>query len=376
MSNLHFRIKPEIRQYGSFAEFAEKEALGESDLVFTQRFLHKAFMEKLPVQTLFIEDYGTGEPSNLMIDAILKEVASRRYKRMIAVGGGTVLDTSKVISLDGVASTEQAFDAQKEPTRSKGLVMVPTTCGTGCEVTGVAVVDFPSRGAKMGKRFEAGFADTAVLIGETLRGLPYDVFIYSSVDALIHALEIYVAPTANAYSDMYCVEAIRRILRGYSLLLEEGPEKRFDLLDDFLVASNMAGIALANVLCGAVHAMAMHFGSAHHVPHGESNSRFVMGVFKAYAAKNPGGKLKDAARIIGGELGVPGEAPQALEALEALEKMLAKLLPMKKLTDYGMKREDAGAYADKVIATQQRLLVNNYAPLSREDLIAIYDAAN
>ncbi|CAK7066350.1 MAG: Aldehyde-alcohol dehydrogenase [Desulfovibrio sp.] len=368
---MHFQIKPKLEQYATFAEFAKTAALGPDDILFTQKFLYDAFMKDLPCQTLFYEEYCQGEPSNVMIDAMIKAVSGMKYSRMIAIGGGTVLDSSKVLNIDGVTTTEALFDDPKEQTRSKGLIMVPTTCGTGCEVTGVAVVDFPSRGSKIGKRFECGFADTAVLIGEMVRGLPYDFFVYSSVDALIHALEIYVAPSASEYSDMYAVEAIRKILAGYAQILEHGPEKRFELLDEFLVASNMAGIALANVLCGAVHAMAMHFGSAHHVPHGESNSRFLMGVFNAYAAKNPTGKIQGVAKLISECLGVPADTKTAFAALEA---MLQKIIPQKKLTEYGMKREDAAAYADKVIETQQRLLVNNYAPLSREDLIAIYEA--
>lgn len=369
---MHFQIHPKLQQFATFAEFAKDAALGPDDLLFTQRFLYDVFMKDLPCQTLFYEDYCTGEPSNVMIDAMMQIVSTMKYKRMIAVGGGTVLDSSKLLSIDGATKTEQLFDDLTPPTRSTGLIMVPTTCGTGCEITGVAVIDFPSRGAKIGKRFECSFADTAVLIGEMLKGLPYDFFIYSSVDALIHALEIYVAPTANEYSDMYCMRAIRKILTGYDALLKHGPEKRYEMLDSFLVASNMAGIALANVLCGAVHAMAMHFGSAHHVPHGEANSRFLMGVFSAYAAKNPDGKLKNVTKLIAECLGVTNDTKTAFAALDA---MLKKLIPQKKLTEYGMKRDDTAAYADKVIETQQRLLVNNYAPLSREDLIAIYEAA-
>lgn len=369
---MQFQIRPKLQQFSTFVEFAKDAALCPDDVLFTQRFLYDAFMKDLPCQTLFYEDYCTGEPSNVMVDAMLKAVGSMTYSRMIAIGGGTVLDSSKLLNIDGATSTEALFDDPNPRTRNRGLIMVPTTCGTGCEVTGVAVIDFPSRGAKIGKRFECSFADTAVLIGEMVRGLPYDFFIYSSVDALIHALEIYVAPTANEYSDMYCVEAIRKILSGYAAILEHGAEKRFELLDSFLVASNMAGIALANVLCGAVHAMAMHFGSAHHVPHGESNSRFLMGVFSAYAAKNPDGKIKEVAQLVSECLGVSADVPAAFAALDA---MLKKLIPQKKLTEYGMKREDTAAYADKVIETQQRLLVNNYAPLGREDLIAIYEAA-
>ncbi|GHU03607.1 4-hydroxybutyrate dehydrogenase [Betaproteobacteria bacterium] len=369
---ISFQIKPKLQQFSSFKEFVKEAAPGPDDILFTQRFLYEAFMKDLPCQTLFYEDYCTGEPSNVMIDAMLGVVGKMKYSRMIAIGGGTVLDSSKLLNIDGATNTEKLFNDPSPPTRSKGLIMIPTTCGTGCEVTGVAVIDFPSRGAKIGKRFECSFADTAVLIGEMVRGLPYDFFIYSSVDALIHAMEIYVAPTATEYSDMYCEKAMRKILCGYAELLKHGPEKRYEMLDSFLLASNLAGIALANVLCGAVHAMAMHFGSAHHVPHGESNSRFLMGVFSAYAAKDPDGKLKGMARIISDCLGVPNDTQTAFSALN---DMLRKLIPQKKLTDYGMKREDAGAYADKVIETQQRLLVNNYAPLKREDFMAIYDAA-
>jgi len=369
---ISFQLKPKLQKFSSFEEFAREAALGPDDVVLTHRFLHTAFMQKLSCQTLFYEDYCTGEPSNVIIDAMLEAVGKMEYSRMIAVGGGAVLDSSKLLTIDGATNTERLFNDATPQTRSRGLIMVPTTCGTGCEVTGVAVIDFPAKGTKIGKRFECSFADTAVLIGELVRGLPYDQFIYSSMDALIHALEIYVAPTASEYSDLFCEKAIRKILGGYAELLKHGPEKRYELLDSFLTASNLAGIALANVLCGAVHAMAMHFGSAHHVPHGESNSRFLMGVFSAYAAKNPDGKLKGVTRIVSECLGT---ADDTHAAFGALNDLFTALVPQKKLTDYGMKREDAGAYADKVIETQQRLLVNNYVPLDREDIIAIYESA-
>lgn len=367
-----FQIVPKVQKFPTFESFAKDAALGADDVLLTHRFLYEAFMQNLPSQTLFYEDYCTGEPSNEMIDAMLDVVAGMKYSRMIAIGGGTVLDSSKLLTIDGATGTEKLFNDPTPRTRSKGLIMIPTTCGTGCEMTAVAVIDFPARGAKIGKRFECSFADNAVLISEMLQGLPYDFFIYSSMDALIHALEIYVAPTASEYSDMYCVEAIRRILAGYDALLRHGPEKRFELLESFLVASNMAGIALANVLCGGVHAMAMHFGSVHHVPHGEANSRFLMGVFSAYAEKKPDGKLKGVTKLIAECLGVPDDTKAAFAALDA---MLRQIVPRKTLTEYGMKREDAAVYADKVIETQQRLLVNNYAPLTREDLISIYEKA-
>jgi len=368
-----FQIRPVICEMDSAKEFVGEFSIGEKDLVISHRFLYQDYFQslKLPCKWIFQEDYCPGEPTDTGIDKILSEISGMNVNRVIGVGGGSVLDIAKLLCVKGAKSTEEIFDDKIPLVRDKGLILVPTTCGAGCEMTCVSVVDIRRRNSKIGKRVEANFADYSVLIPQLLEKLPDIPFLYSSVDALIHALEIYLSPNTNDFNDIFCAEAISLILTRYKELSQQGLGKRSAYLADFLRASTYAGVALSNTLCGAVHACAMHFGSAHHVPHGESNYRFLAAVMSKYAELNPQGKIQGTAAIINEALHLQGETKTTFNELQNL---LESIIPAKRLRDYGVKQEDLSSYADKVIETQQRLLINNYTPLSRENLISIYES--
>jgi len=365
-----FQLKPSVFEFKKLDEFVKHFNISAEDTVFTEKFLYEKYMKGvLNCNYIFQDDYGLGEPSDLMIDKILKDIYGKEIKRIIGIGGGTILDIAKLLCIKNATTTEDIFDDKIPLVRDKGLILIPTTCGTGCEVTCVSVVDMTAKKTKMGKRIEANFADSAVLIEELLDSIPAKILVYSSMDALIHAMEIFVAPTGNPYNDIFCKSAIKTIIIRYKDMIENGIEKRFEYIMEFLRASTFAGIALSNTPCGAVHALAMHFGSAHHVPHGEANSRFLTAVFKKYADLSPTGKLKDIADIINEALGINTDIKNSLNALEDL---IENLLPKKRLHEYGVREEDIESYVDKVVETQQRLLKNNFVYLSREDLLEIY----
>ncbi|WP_110654346.1 iron-containing alcohol dehydrogenase [Salinicola halimionae] len=367
---MQFAIRPKIHGYDTFAAFEQANAVGPRDLIFTQRILHETFFAQTQAQTLFYDDFCGGEPTDTAVDAMLIEVRSRDFDRLIAIGGGSILDCAKVLALDSNDTVASLFASGVQPERKVELILSPTTCGTGSEVTCVSVFDFPEIGSKIGKGFDAGFADHAVLIDELLSKIPYQIFATSSADALVHALEIYLAPKANAYTDVFCLAATRSLLQGYMRIVEFGPSVIQEDAKAYLAASNMAGIALANVLAGGVHAIAMHFGSEHHVPHGEATRLFLPSVFKTYYEKVPTGKIANIAQLIEEVLGPcrPGRTP-----FDVLDALLAKVVPTQRLSGYGMDASDADRYADKVIETQQRLLVNNYTPLSKADIVQVYN---
>lgn len=366
---MHFALRPQLHGHDTFAAFAEAHDLGARDLIFTQRILHETFMQDSAAQVLFYDDFCDGEPTDVAVDAMLTAIRKLDFDRLVAIGGGSILDSAKVLALDSDADVAGLFEAGVQPGRKAGLILAPTTCGTGCEVTCVSVFDFPAIGSKIGKAFDAGFADHAVLVDEFLSKIPYPVFATSSADALVHAMEIYLAPKASPYTDMFCMAAIKSILQGYMRIVEHGRAVIQQDARAYLIASNMAGIALANVLAGGVHAIAMHFGSAHHVPHGEATRLFLPPVFKVYYRKAPEGKIAEIAQVITEVLDLPQDGANPFDALDAL---LAKVVPTKRLRDYGMAEGDVGPYAAKVIETQQRLLVNNYVPLSDADIAGVY----
>lgn len=367
---LALRVVPKVYYFDTFKEFHAEFQVGKNDLVLTNEWLYTPYMKPLGIETnvIFQEKYGAGEPSDEMIDAIAKEMKQYSFDRIIAFGGGTIVDICKVLALDVPEKSIDLFTGAVAPVKQKKLVVVPTTCGTGSEVTNVAIAELKSLHIKKGIAVEETYADVAVLVPETINGLPYKFFVTSSVDALIHAIESYVSPKATPFTEMYSLQAIKMIMDGYKEIVAKGEGERLNHLKDFVLASNYAGIAFGNAGVGAVHALSYAIGGAFHVAHGEANYQFFTEVFKMYARKNPTGKIAKANAIIADVLGCDPTA----DVYGELETFLNKLILKKPLRDYGMVESQIDEFTDMTIANQQRLLVNNYVPLDREEIREIF----
>ena len=366
------KVQPALHRFNSFKEFATTFEIGELDCIFTNEFIYEPFMKDADLKSDFIfqEKFGTGEPSDEMINAIMAKVKEKEYKRIIAVGGGTIIDISKLLALKHVDDCKDLFEKTVPIVKDKKLVILPTTCGTGSEVTNISIAEIKSKRTKMGLAVDELYPEDAVLIPEMIRTLPFPVFCTSSVDALIHAIESFVAPRSNPYTELFSTRAIKLILRGYKAIVEKGPEHRHELAEDFLVASNYAGIAFGNTGVGAVHAMSYPLGGVYHVPHGEANYQLFVEVFKAYQQKNPHGSIQRLNELLGRVLGVPADEG----VYDVLDQLLSQLIPLKQLREYGMQEQEVEAFADSVIAAQQRLLANNYVALRRDEIRDIYKA--
>ncbi len=373
-----FTVKTNVRNYQTFGEFAEAFALSEDDLVITQSFLYEPFMksEKLPCTFVMQDRYGGGEPSDEMINSILEEVKGKPFKRVVGVGGGTVIDISKLFVLKGLEDATDAFERRIPIVKEKRLVLVPTTCGTGSEVTNISIAEIKSRHTKMGLADDAILADDAVLIPELLRGLPFKFYAYSAIDALIHAMESYLSPKANVYTQLFSEKAIGMILNVFKGISQYGEEYRFDHYEAMLTASNFAGIAFGNAGVGAVHALSYPLGGGYHVPHGEANYQFLTAVFNVYYDKDPQGKICDLNEILAENLEIRKEELSGNPKIvyDILDRLLGKLAPKNPLRHYGMRPEETGEFTVSVLKTQQRLLANNYVPLSEEDIRKIYQS--
>ncbi|MGE4485221.1 MAG: iron-containing alcohol dehydrogenase [Oscillospiraceae bacterium] len=371
----NFSVNSKIHEIGTFEEFLTEFNVNENDLLFVNKFTFSDFLSgiKLPCRVLFYEDYSAGEPSDEMVTRVIQDLKKMDIRRVIGVGGGSVMDTAKLLCIKDAESYDDIYDEKVPLVRDKGLILIPTTCGTGCEMTCVSVIDRPKMRAKFGKRIACNFADHAVLIPQLLMKIPHKVFAGSAIDALVHAMEIYVNPMSGNFSKLFCCEAIRLNIKNFRKMAEEGPDAKFEVMDEFLLASAYAGIALSNDVCGAVHACAMHFGGEHHVAHGEANYRFLIAVFSTYAEMNPAGKvLNELAGVIRRELGTETDL---LGTFLALDDLLDKIMPRKKLRAYGVIGERLPYYVDKVFETQQRLLVGNYVKMNKKEFLEIYKKA-
>lgn len=369
-------IKPEIQSYDTFREFAAEYVLGERDVILTNEYIYDPIMaaEHLKCGVIYQEKYGTGEPTDVMTEAILKEVGKYDAKRIIAVGGGTIIDIAKVLVLDGGGDIDDMYRNMAALKKRRELIIVPTTCGTGSEVTNIAVLNRTKLGTKQGMVSAAMFADKAVLIPEFLGSLPYKVFATSSIDALVHAVESYLNPAATVFSEMYSVRAVEMLLEGYCKIAQKGTEAWKEDAESYLIASNMAGIAFSNNGCGAVHAMAYAIGGKYHVPHGESNYQFFIPVLKLYEEKVSGGKVGELKNILKSCMtkGRFCREDCGESAIDLLKELLNKVLPAKRMSEYGVVQEDIVPFAQSTVENQQRLLKNSHVPLSRDEIQAVY----
>jgi 4-hydroxybutyrate dehydrogenase len=362
-------LRTRVLKYTKVDEFLSEFNVGKGDLIFTHEFIYKPIIAPYlsGADTLFLEKFGLGEPSSTLIDKIFIEIKDKRYKRIIAIGGGSVIDVAKLLVLDVTAKTVDLFDKKVPLVKKCELIIVPTTCGTGSEVTNLSIVEIVEKKTKMGLSSDEMFADYAVLIPDLLKTLPYDFFIYSSIDALIHAAESYVSPNSNEYTELFSISSIKKILSGYAAIVKKGKDFRFEILEEFLVASNFAGVAFGNTGAGAVHALSYPLGGNYHVPHGEANYQFFTEIFKLYKNKKPQGKIKVLIGIIAEILDVDESL-----AFTKMDELLMQLIAKKKLREYGMKEHEIAEFTDSVIKNQQRLLKNNYVELKAEEIEKIY----
>ena len=362
-------FKPSLYKYGTCREFAEGFQLKETDLILTNEYIYAPHFGELdlPCHVVYQEKYGMGEPSDVMAEAILKDISGLHYERIIAIGGGTIIDLAKVFAVADTQDMDELYARMPALNKAHELVIIPTTCGTGSEVTNIAVLNRTRMGTKMGMVAPTMYADYAVLIPELLEGLPLKVFATSSIDALVHAVESALSPKATDYTRMFSYKAIEMIIRGYQHIAANGADSRKALMDGFLTASNFAGLAFGTAGCGTVHAMAYPLGGQYHVAHGESNYAIFTGVMKEYMRHKADGEIAVMNAYLAGLLGCGADA-----VYETLEDLLNKILPKKALREYGMKREDLPEWAKSVIDNQQRLLKNSFIPMTEELVLKIY----
>lgn len=366
-----FALRTTIHQFDTFAQFVNEFQLGGRDLVITQSFTYNQFIEKLKLPcTIIIQDkYGMGEPSDEMIQRIMNDYSTCDFNRVVAIGGGTVIDISKLFALGILPNVTDAFERNIPIEKNKHLVIVPTTCGTGSEVTNISIAELKQKHTKLGLADNAILADDAVLIPELLMSLPFKPYAFSSIDALVHATESFLSPKATPYSKLFSVEAIKIIVPIFRHIMDEGEEYRFKELEPMLRASNYAGIAFGNAGCAAVHALSYPLGAVYHVAHGESNYQFFTQILSLYAERKLEGAITELNKLYADLLGVEN---RAAVVYETIDKLLSSMVKKRHLKEYGMKEKECESFADSVMVSQQRLLKNNYVELSRDEIAGVY----
>jgi len=208
------------------------------------------------------------EPTYDAVDATTVFVRSVAADVVIGLGGGSVMDVAKVVAF--LAPTELSVRSlyDKVPIDRKGLpyVAIPTTAGTGSEMTPNSVLTNPETRVKSSVRGEPLLADLVVCDPELTVPAPPHITAYAGMDALAQAVEAYVSRGANAFTDALAREAALRLARNIRRAYTDGTD--VDARAEMQLGSSMAGMALANARLGAVHGMAHPLGSRYSVAHG------------------------------------------------------------------------------------------------------------
>lgn len=317
-------------------------------------------------------------PSDSDIEVVNKAAALARKEgcdAVVAIGGGSVLDTAKVVNIC-LSFGGDILDYQGLNNLTNGLmplIAVPTTAGTGSEVSMVAMVKDRAEGKKLlfGSRFLA--PDVAVLDPMLTVSLPSGLTAATGLDALTHAIEAYSAVISNSrFSDVLCIEVAKMIFEFLPRATKSGDD--IDARTNMLVASAMAGVAFTNSGVGIVHALAHATGARYGTHHGVTNS-----IFLPHGMKFNQDAIPARYAMMARELNITSSTDDAKAAealIEAVEKLCVSVGLPRHLKDVGVPKLDRSELEELAFLTSSDpAIMFNPKDSTVEDIIGIYERA-
>lgn len=317
------------------------------------------------------------EPSEQQVAdivATLDEACKTPPDIIVAAGGGSAMDMAKFVSvmICGGPTMQELFDGKLPEHRKTGLLMIPTTAGTGSEATPNSIALRPALNLKVGVVCPAFMPDQVILDPELLTGLPPAITAATGLDALCHALECYVSRKANPVSDMFALEAIRLLFKSLLPAWKDG--KNLEARGDTLLAAFYGGVCIASSGTNAVHALSYPLGGRYHIPHGVSNGILLAPAF-ACNKNSCIEKLANAAKIAAHANGVSlhgqSDEQKADYLISELFRLARELHIPASLEELGVPYADIDLLVDSAYEVR-RLLDNNPKELTKDDIRGIY----
>lgn len=330
-------------------------------------------MEKIKeagVDTVVLDDLPP-EPSYMQAQALVDAFKKSGADFIVAVGGGSVMDTAKLSSI--LATDEYGIkELLDDPKRGKKYVktlMIPTTAGTGAEATPNAIVAVPEKELKVGIVNDEMIADYVILDAVMIKKLPRKIAAATGVDALAHAIECFTSKKANPFSDIFAREALDLILNN---IMEAccNPDA-MDAKNQMQIASFFAGVAITASGTTAVHALSYPLGGKYHIAHGVSNAILLAPVmrFNEPVCREKFAEAYD--RCVHGEKNCVTAEEKSAYIIAWLEKIVKDLDIPVSLQEFGVPKEDLESLVEAGMQVT-RLLVNNMRKVTPEDARKIY----
>ena len=311
-------------------------------------------------------DQTTPDPTIELAREASHEARNTRPEAVVAIGGGSVLDTAKIVAaaLTSPGDVRDFLGTDRVPRPAAPLIAIPATSGTGSEVTNISILTDTKARLKMAAVSDHLLPQVALLVPELTFSMPPDVTAATGLDAFCHAAEAFTSLRNNPYSDALALQALR-LIRTHLLHAHRHPRDR-TAREGMQLASLLAGLAFNNSSVTAIHAFSYPLGGVFHVPHGLANSLMAESVFRHNAAAAPN-RFADLAEAWTGTRTVH----TFLQSLRQLRTDLG--LPLT-LRAAGIPEAALRDMADNVL-TVTRLLSVNPAPITPADALRIFQEA-
>lgn len=324
-------------------------------------------LAQLGERTYEIFDRVLPDPEIAIVEDCMRVYRDGGHDGLIGLGGGSAIDIAKSVA----AYAGYLFGIDLVPRKGPPLIAIPTTAGTGSEVTNVAILSDKVAQLKKGIISDYLLPDVALVSPQMTLTCPRSVTAASGVDALVHAIESYLSLNASAITDSLAIGAIKLIVRA--LPKAYANPSNLQAREDMATASLMAGMAFGNAGVGAVHALAYPLGARYNIAHGVSNALLLPHVmhWNKMACFE---RMQDIAEAMGVKTAHLSVTQAADKAVEAMTELCAAVEIPSDLRSFGVPEEAIATMAVEA-AGIERLMRNNPRKLSAADIEKIYRAA-
>ena len=333
-------------------------------------------LESLQKHNIAVHIYSdvVADPPAAVVVAAVKVAQDFACDGVVGFGGGSSMDVAKLLAvlIKGEQTLQDIYGVDQISGGRLPLIQVPTTAGTGSEVTMVSIIT-TGKTTKAGVVSRTLLADKVILDARLTVGLPPAVTAATGIDAMVHAIEAFTSKRLkNPLSDMLACEALRLMADNLEMAVKQGDN--LEARSAMLIGAMLAGQAFANAPVAAVHALAYPLGGNYHIPHGLSNSLVLPHVLRFNASHGAALYAQLAPIILPGKT-LPTDVMAVTELLaEHFLTLAADLGLQTSLQQLDIDKNDLPRLAEEAML-QQRLLINNPRELSFDDALAIYQEA-
>jgi len=322
-----------------------------------------------------IFDQVEADPREIIVEEASKRAIDASVDGVIGFGGGSSMDVAKLVALlaKGQEKLEDIYGIEMIKGSRLPLIQIPTTAGTGSEVTPISIITVGSE-TKKGVVSSKLLPDLAILDADLTLGLPPHVTAATGVDAMVHAIEAFTSKGANnnPLSATLGKEALRLLGANIRTAVKDGQNR--EARSNMLLGACLAGQAFANSPVAAVHALAYPIGGIFHVPHGLSNALILPEVMRFNAAICTAEYAELAPLVFPDIDGSEGSQKTCQIFIDKLAELNVELGLETTLREVGIKEEDLPRLASAAME-QTRLLVNNPRKVTEQDAFNIYQKA-